>query len=99
MKLGNCKKCGKVIYSSGYFMCKECKGKEVSSYRIVRDYVYDNKGATVMEVAEATGVEQSIILRYVKDGWISLLDDRTILPQCRLCGDFVDCGELCDNCK
>ncbi|WP_353893751.1 hypothetical protein PRVXH_000512 [Proteinivorax hydrogeniformans] len=99
MKLGNCRKCGKIMYSNGYFMCSECKAEEYSSYKLVRDYVYDNKGATVLEVAEATGVDKSVILRYVKEERLSLLDDRSILPRCRVCGAFVDNGEVCDSCK
>lgn len=37
-------------------------------------YVYDHYGATVLEVAEATGVEVKLILKYIKDGSVNVID-------------------------
>lgn len=97
----NCPKCGKFIpeRKDGELLCKACEAQEASPYQRVRDYVYNHQGASIIEVSEATGVSKGLILQYLKEDRISLMDDKSLLPRCEGCGRVVDRGHLCDECK
>lgn len=101
MNYHNCPSCGRLVMgqSEGELLCKRCAIEEGDPYKRVRDYVYDHRGATVLETEAATGVSRSLIMKYVKEGRISLMEDRSILNICKDCGVAIDYGEYCRTCK
>ncbi|RQD72052.1 MAG: flagellar protein [Tindallia sp. MSAO_Bac2] len=101
MNYHNCPSCGRLVMgqSEGELLCKRCAKEEGDPYKRVRDYVYDHRGATVLETEAATGVSRALILQYVKEGRISLMDNRSILKVCQGCGIAIDYGEYCRDCK
>ena len=96
----NCPKCGKLIpeRNDGELLCKTCEEKEASPYQRVREYVYNHQGANILEVSEATGVSKGLILQYLKEDRISLMDDKSLLPRCEDCGRVIDRGRICTDC-
>ncbi len=38
------------------------------TFNTVRDYIYDNPNSSVLEVADATNISRSKILKYLKEG-------------------------------
>lgn len=101
MSYHNCPGCGHLVTEQpeGELLCKDCAKEQGDPYKRVRDYVYDHRGATVLETEEATGVSRSLILRYVKEGRISLMEGRSMLNTCRDCGVLLDYGHYCKDCK
>lgn len=96
----NCHKCGKLIpeRDDGEVLCKTCEALEDSPYRRVREYVYHHQGANILEVSEATGVSKGLILQYLKEGRIHLMEDKSLLSRCETCGRVIDRGRICLEC-
>lgn len=75
MSLNSCAKCGKFFKKRRDILCSDCSEEEGNPYKKVREYVYNNRGATVFEVAAETGVSRNLVLKYFKDGVLSAFDD------------------------
>ncbi|WP_156943737.1 hypothetical protein [Alkaliphilus transvaalensis] len=71
--LENCIVCGKLFRSNEGVICQSCLEDKESPYQKVKDYLFFHRGASVFEVSEATGVEVKLILKYLKEGRITVL--------------------------
>jgi len=79
-------------------LCSKCTDSEKDLYQKVRDYVFDHRGATIPEVSEATGASRAVILRYLREDKLSLVENRTLLPKCKSCGTLIQIGDICADC-
>jgi len=73
-KLENCIICGELFKSKEGTICPKCLDDQESPYKVVKDYIFFHRGASIWEVAQATGVEPKLILKYMKDGRITPVD-------------------------
>ena len=96
--LVNCIVCGRLFKSDNDNICARCTDDEDGPYVHVREYLYKNRGASALEVSEATGVSISNILKYIKDNRISLIGEKSLLARCNSCGEFIDSGSYCRSC-
>ena len=93
--LRNCSICGRLFaYQQGRTICSRCLDQEEEQYAIVRKYVRDHPGATVFEVAEETGVEEEIILQFLRDGRLQSRGFAEVL-ECQRCGKIISSGKYC----
>ena len=100
MELINCKKCGRVFGSEfGEQHCSKCRGNTDEDFRKVKDYLYDHPGATVQEVAEETNVDEKLIIKFLKQEKIEIIEDENSVLNCERCGVSIKTGRLCDKCK
>lgn len=99
LDLTNCKKCGRAFMNDGNAYCKRCRGDSEDEYKIVKEYVYDNPGATILEVHEATGVAEKRILQYLREGRLEIVDDTNFVLDCQRCGVSIKSGKYCDKCS
>ncbi len=69
MPVINCKKCG-TPYSPaiGDVVCQVCKEEEIAVFHRVREYIRAHPGATVDDIAIATGIDERAILRFINQG-------------------------------
>lgn len=98
MELRNCKKCGRAFAYKGIPVCLRCKGNDEDEFRKVKDYLYDNPGATIREVSDETGVDEQQILRYLKDSRIEIIEEGNFVLECERCGKSLRSGKFCDVC-
>ena len=63
----------------------------------VRDYIWDNPKANVKEVSDETGVEEKIILEFLREGRIELTTE-SIGFSCERCNTPIKSGRYCDSC-
>lgn len=97
--LKNCKRCGKVFSSEdSEEFCPECSLEYKKELKKVKDYLRKIPLASVMEVCEKTGVPQSQILRFIKNGNLKIRKPFYGF-KCRLCGKSINKGTLCDECR
>lgn len=95
----NCEKCGRMFQSAaGVKRCGRCRESDDDMYKVVREYIYDNPGATVPEVSEATDVPEKKILNFLREGRLETKGD-TMLIECEKCGDPIPTGKMCDKCN
>jgi hypothetical protein len=48
---------------------------ELDEYRIVRNYLRSHPNSNAMQIANATGISISNILRYIKSGSLTMVDN------------------------
>lgn len=100
MNVRNCPRCNRIfVPQSGRNICPVCIREEEDKYEIIREYLRDNPGATLIEVVNATGVDEDIIMRFIREGRIeskSMLGDSL---KCERCGAAIESGKLCRNCQ
>ena len=95
--LRNCSICGRLYAFQGRDICSKCLEKEDDDYAVVRRYVRDNPGASVPEVAEATGVDEEKILQFLRDGRL-ISKGMSYTTMCERCGKSIPSGKYCDSC-
>lgn len=100
MEIRNCPQCGKVFAYIRRNLCPECMQKEEESFQVIRDYIRNHPGSTVLSVAENTGVKEDVILRFLREG---RLESGTVLLaesslRCEMCGSSISSGKLCEKC-
>ena len=102
MNIIQCKICKKPFHSVGSKICSDCLQRIDKDFFIVRDYIYDNQGADIDTVSEATGVEKFIILHLLKEGRLELATPGgaggTML-NCEVCKKPIITGRMCEGCK
>ena len=97
MNVKNCKRCGLLFKTiRKETLCLKCIEEELEAFKIVREYVYDNPEALIMEVVEATGSTKGQILQYVREGRLILIGSKLI--DCARCGIGIVTGKYCDQC-
>lgn len=98
--LRNCAKCGRLFGYSGSPFCSFCIEEEEDKYKVVRDYLYDNPGSSVVDVSEATGVPTEMIMKFLREERLQLSSDNAnMLLECETCGRPIVSGRFCQNCK
>jgi flagellar operon protein (TIGR03826 family) len=96
-ELRNCSECGRLFAYVGRNLCSKCLEQEEKDYTIVRRYVRDHSGASVFEVADATGIEEEKILQFLRDGRLQSKGFANII-ECERCGTRISSGRFCDSC-
>ena len=98
LDLRNCKSCGRAFQYSGDPICNRCQGSVEEEYKRVKEYLYENPGASVGEVSEATEVSEKRILKFLREGRLEIKDDTNFVLDCERCGVSIKSGRYCDGC-
>lgn len=98
-ELRNCPQCGKVFMKVVRNLCPACIDLEEKQYDEVCTYLRKNPGAQVEQIEEDTGVEETKVLRWMREGRLVAdgLDGKSVLI-CQRCGRQVEKGNLCPKC-
>jgi len=99
MALANCKRCGKLFNRMHLEICMECNKEDDENFFLIRDYLKDNRRATIYEVSEGTGVEVSMITRFIREGRITPIDNPNLAYACDNCGTAIQQDRYCKPCK
>ncbi len=96
----NCPRCGKVFTCIGRPICNKCVELEENEFKIVKEYIYDNPGATISEVSEETEVSVEKIMRFLREERLEIKSENSnLLLECERCGRAINSGRFCENCK
>ncbi|MFO7820025.1 MAG: hypothetical protein R6V17_07270 [Halanaerobacter sp.] len=72
MSLKKCNKCGDLYpekkSSNERGLCPKCFQEERKRFVKVRDYLWSNPGADLMELHEKTGVSKKLIQKFIREG-------------------------------
>ncbi|MDI3257726.1 MAG: hypothetical protein QJR01_08410 [Kyrpidia sp.] len=99
MDFANCKRCGRIYRRiAGELVCPACRREEEELYQKVRDYVAEHRGATIMEVAEATGVDADLVLQFLREGRLAVVSGENMRYPCERCGREITTGRFCERC-
>ena len=64
MDIRNCRRCNKIFQYRGSKYCPSCMLDLDQIFIKVRDYIYENPNATIVDVSQEVGVEEDIILEF-----------------------------------
>lgn len=71
----SCRGCGGLFAFLPRGMCGVCLDLREERYQSVREWLADNRGATVLQAAQATGVEESLIAEFIREGRLERVAD------------------------
>ncbi|HZJ56670.1 MAG TPA: MerR family transcriptional regulator [Clostridia bacterium] len=97
MDIRNCRKCNRIFQYRGSRYCPGCMQELDEIFVRVRDYIYDNPQATIMEVSQELKVEESIILEFLKEGRLEL-SSPGLDYVCERCETPITTGRYCNEC-
>ncbi|QXM05162.1 TIGR03826 family flagellar region protein [Crassaminicella indica] len=99
-EIRNCKECGRLFQYTGISkICPRCQKKDEEDFKVVREYIYENEGATLTEVSEETGVDEDKILRFLREGRLEIVGENSaLILECERCGKPIRTGRFCDAC-
>lgn len=101
MDLSNCPECGEIYIKSKFRdVCEKCWREEEAAYDTVYKYMRkrENRAATMLQVVEATGVSEALILKFIKNGKLQITQFPNLGYPCDKCGKIIRTGKLCESC-
>lgn len=96
----NCKRCGKIYnYIGGIPLCHACREADEQDFKRVKEYLYENPGATLSEVSTVLEISVEKIKAYLKEGRLEIIgEDANVVLECENCGKSIKTGRFCDEC-
>ena len=99
MEVKKCKECGQIFSPVGREKkCPQCREQEEDKYKVVKDYLWECPGASVKEISEETGVEEDLIIRFVREGRFIQIDGVDLEIECDRCVKKITSGRFCEDC-
>jgi hypothetical protein len=68
----SCKGCGGLFPFLPRGICADCIDAREEQFQAVREWLRDNRGATIAGACQATGVEERVIAEFIREGRIEL---------------------------
>ena len=98
-KMKNCSSCGKVFIAiNNSRVCPDCREKEEQWEKEIIEYVREHPKSQIPEIVEATGVQEPIIRRMIREGRFLSSNVELFYP-CEKCGSPIPKGQYCDKCQ
>ena len=100
MNIRNCKICGRIFnYMSGPPTCPSCRESMEAKFQEVKEYIRENRGVGIAEVAEACDVDPAQIRQWLRDDRLEVTEDSAVFLNCESCGAPIRSGKFCEKCK
>jgi hypothetical protein len=100
MEVRNCRKCGKMFnFVGGQPICQGCKDKIEAKFQEVKEFVRENKTATMNQISENCDVDRKQIEQWVREERLVFSDESPIKMTCESCGAIIMTGRFCEKCK
>lgn len=101
VELGNCARCGAVFAKGIREICPACYYKEEEAFKIVYQFIRkrENREATLSEIVKATGVDEELIIKFIKEKRLQASQFPKLAYPCERCGVDIVTGRLCHNCS
>ena len=100
--LVDCPSCGKIFVKNKFRdICESCYKEEEKMFDIVNKFIRkrENRAATIPQVLEGTGIEEDLLLKFIKKGRLSLTHFPNLGYPCEKCGKIIRTGKLCQTCS
>ena len=98
--LRNCRRCGRIYnYIGGPPICLDCRNADEAIFKKIKDYLYDNPGAMLSQVANDCDVSVEKIKMFLKEGRLEITEGANIILECEKCGKAIKTGRFCNECQ
>jgi flagellar operon protein (TIGR03826 family) len=101
MNLENCPNCGRLFVRNSFRdICENCYKEEEEAFKTVYDFLRkrENRMATMAQIVDATGVKESLLIKFIQSGRLKLAQFPNLTYPCARCGALIRQGKLCENC-
>lgn len=95
----NCSRCGKVCIRSASELCPACLKELDKQYELCLEHLRENRGLSLQELSDATEVPVKQIIRFIKEGRISIIQASNLTYPCEVCGDPIMEQSICTPCR
>lgn len=101
MKLTNCANCGEVFAKNVVDVCPKCYREEEAAFQKVYTFLRKqrNRSATLSKIAEATEVEEELIIKFLKQNKLRTSDFPQLKYPCESCGKLISESRYCKECS
>lgn len=99
-KLANCSRCDALFVQTARDICPNCHQEVEREYELCAKFLRkrENRGATIYQVSDATGVSVKQITKFIKEGRISVDGNSNLGYPCDRCGTLILRGNICETC-
>lgn len=98
--LRNCRRCGRMYnYLGGPPICIDCKNADEAVFKRIKEYLYENPGAMLSQVAIDCDVSVEKIKMFLKEGRLEITEGANIILECEKCGKAIKTGRFCGECQ
>ncbi|WP_047984501.1 TIGR03826 family flagellar region protein [Ornithinibacillus californiensis] len=100
-EIANCTRCGNVFVKELRDICRDCYKEEEAAFKKVYEFLKQqkNRQATLIEVVEATGVDETQVTKFIKEKRLRTSMFPKLGYPCERCGTIIATGKLCLNCS
>jgi len=97
----SCSKCGGSLEYKGLgeYVCSLCGFIERDDYSKVREFLELHRGASIIDISNATGVSRGVITKMLKESRFSLMNSDSGFLRCEIYGRNIDSGRYCKYCN
>lgn len=99
MELKNCRNCKRLFnYITGEPLCGGCRALLEEKFQEVKQFIKDNPGYSINQVAEDCEVSIRQIKQWVREERLAFSDDSLVGLDCERCGKMIHSGRFCNEC-
>ena len=100
-ELANCARCGEGFVKTTRDICHKCYQLEEDAFNTVYKFlsIRKHRQATIPEIVEATGVEEELIFKFIKQKRLRNSDFPNLTYPCDRCHKPITSGKICEACK
>lgn len=101
-EIANCPKCSALFNKTKYRdVCDACFKEEEQLYEMVYKYIRkrENRTATVDQIIEDTGIDEELLIKFIRTGRLKPSLYPNLHYKCEKCGTSITEGHLCAKCK
>ncbi|MDF2925416.1 MAG: flagellar protein [Paenibacillaceae bacterium] len=100
LNVGNCSRCGKIYVKNViHDVCPACVKEFDKMYEVAAQYLRDNRGATIQQLSDATEIPFRQIVKFIREGRISVMNMPNLNYPCESCGAPIREGHICPDCR
>ena len=100
MDVKNCRRCKRLFnYLAGPQICPACREEIEAEFQKVKKYLFDNRNATIAQVAEECEVDEHQIRQWVREERLEFSSGIDAGVVCENCGTPISTGRFCEKCK
>ena len=95
-----CEECGKELIRQGLhkMVCPRCGKEYRDDFQKIKDYLDENKGATIIEIERTLNIDRSVIRECLREGSLETTTKGLNLLSCDNCGRGINTGKYCQSC-
>ncbi|WP_010676919.1 TIGR03826 family flagellar region protein [Bacillus timonensis] len=100
-ELMNCPNCGGLFVKTNIRdVCENCYKEESKAFEMVYKFIRrrENRTATIFETSEGTGVDEELIIKFIRTGRLQLAQFPNLGYPCQKCRTIIREGNLCIDC-